>query len=197
MAYCAYCGSFTDQVSYNPCPSCGKPTNGAPPRVIAAGGSNTAGILIGVVVGGFAIVAIIGILAAIAIPNLLTATQRSRQKRTMADMRNLATAVEGYAVDHDDLYPRAESIAELRPQIVPTYAREIAGLDAWGNELRYRCLDAECTGYAITSSGGDRTFEHVTAAEYERKQTTDFDSDLVYINREFIQGPMVGSGGGQ
>ena len=33
------------------------------------------------------VVAIIGILAAIAIPNLLTAMQRSKQKRTMADMR--------------------------------------------------------------------------------------------------------------
>src|SRR5438105_14359454 len=34
------------------------------------------------------VVAIIGILAAIAIPNLLTAMQRSKQKRTMADMRS-------------------------------------------------------------------------------------------------------------
>ncbi len=38
------------------------------------------------------VVAIIGILAAIAIPNLLTAMQRSKQKRTMADMRTIATA---------------------------------------------------------------------------------------------------------
>ncbi|HMC21457.1 MAG TPA: prepilin-type N-terminal cleavage/methylation domain-containing protein, partial [Thermoanaerobaculia bacterium] len=40
------------------------------------------------------VVAIIGILAAIAIPNLLTAMQRSKQKRTMADMRTIATAWE-------------------------------------------------------------------------------------------------------
>ena len=38
------------------------------------------------------VVAIIGILAAIAIPNLMTAMQKSKQKRTMADMRSLATA---------------------------------------------------------------------------------------------------------
>jgi len=38
------------------------------------------------------VVAIIGILAAIAIPNLLTAMQRARQKRSMADMRTIATA---------------------------------------------------------------------------------------------------------
>ena len=38
------------------------------------------------------VVAIIGILAAIAIPNLLTAMQRSKQKRSMADIRSIATA---------------------------------------------------------------------------------------------------------
>ena len=43
------------------------------------------------------VVAIIGILAAIAIPNLLTAMQRSKQKRTMADMRSVATAWEARA----------------------------------------------------------------------------------------------------
>ena len=38
------------------------------------------------------VVAIIGILAAIAIPNLLTAIQRSKQKRTMSDIRTIAVA---------------------------------------------------------------------------------------------------------
>ena len=33
------------------------------------------------------VVAIIGIIAAIAIPNLLNAVDRSKQKRTMADLR--------------------------------------------------------------------------------------------------------------
>src|SRR5688572_28301790 len=45
------------------------------------------------------VVAIIGILASVSIPNLLTALQRSRQKRTMADIRSLATAWEARAVD--------------------------------------------------------------------------------------------------
>src|SRR5436305_932704 len=45
------------------------------------------------------VVAIIGILAAIAIPNLLTAMQRARQKRSMADMRSIATAWESRATE--------------------------------------------------------------------------------------------------
>src|SRR5262244_2052256 len=42
------------------------------------------------------VVAIIGIIAAIAIPNLLNAIDRSKQKRTMADMRSVGTACEEY-----------------------------------------------------------------------------------------------------
>src|ERR1700730_17776232 len=52
------------------------------------------------------VIAIIGILAAIAIPNLLNAVQRGKQKRSMSDMRALATAIESYAVDNNN-YPAA------------------------------------------------------------------------------------------
>ena len=52
------------------------------------------------------VIAIIGILAAIAIPNLLNAVQRGKQKRTMSDMRALATAIEAYAVDNNQ-FPAA------------------------------------------------------------------------------------------
>src|SRR5947208_16735913 len=50
-------------------------------------------------IGLLFVVAIIGILAAIAIPNLLTAMQRARQKRSMADMRTIATAWESRATE--------------------------------------------------------------------------------------------------
>src|SRR5436190_21986828 len=52
------------------------------------------------------VIAIIGILAAIAIPNLLNAVQRGKQKRTMADMKALAVALEAYQVDNA-VYPAA------------------------------------------------------------------------------------------
>ena len=58
------------------------------------------------------VIAIIGILAAIAIPNLLNAVQRGKQKRTMSDMRALATAIEAYAVDNN-IYPAATCNAGL------------------------------------------------------------------------------------
>ena len=52
------------------------------------------------------VVAIIGIIVAIAIPNLLNAIQRAKQKRTMGDMRTAGTAAEAYAVDFNR-YPAA------------------------------------------------------------------------------------------
>ena len=69
------------------------------------------------------VVAIIGIIAAIAIPNLLNAIHRGRQKRTMADMRTVATAigrmepiVEEFALPlHDKLGPKGACGQHLSP----------------------------------------------------------------------------------
>jgi len=46
------------------------------------------------------VVAIIAILAAIAVPNFLEAQVRSKVSRCKTDLRNFATALESYAVDH-------------------------------------------------------------------------------------------------
>lgn len=50
------------------------------------------------------VVAIIGILAAIAVPNFLQAQTRARLTRVHADFRNLSTALESYRVDRN-AYP--------------------------------------------------------------------------------------------
>ena len=49
------------------------------------------------------VVAIIGILAAIAVPNFLNAQVRSKLARGMADMRNLGTAIESLRLDRNHL----------------------------------------------------------------------------------------------
>jgi type II secretory pathway pseudopilin PulG len=187
MPYCAYCGSWTEQVSAAPCASCGKPSNGAPVRAVAASG-NPALIVVGVLVAALFGVAIIGILAAIAIPNLINATERAKQKRTMADIRSVATAAEAYATENRT-YPRAESMDELVPILVPKFMRTVPRLDGWGNELRYRCLDEACENYEVSSSGKDRVFEHVRGDEYSQLATTSFDCDIVYMNGNFVQYP--------
>lgn len=47
------------------------------------------------------VVAIIAILAAIAVPNMLEAQTRAKVARASADMRSIATALESYRVDHN------------------------------------------------------------------------------------------------
>src|SRR5919106_6333245 len=90
------------------------------------------------------VVAIIGILAAIAIPNLLTAMQRSKQKRTMADMRSIATAWEARATDYNrynaagyTALSAAITTSVLDGLVTPTYIRTLPGKDGWGNNWVY------------------------------------------------------------
>ncbi len=95
------------------------------------------------------VIAIIGILAAIAIPNLLAAVQRGRQKKSMADIRSLATAVESYAVDYN-LYPTGACDAGLYTadtatalttssftNLMPSYIAKVPYTDGWGTPFAY------------------------------------------------------------
>ncbi|MBE7561015.1 prepilin-type N-terminal cleavage/methylation domain-containing protein [bacterium] len=63
------------------------------------------------------VVAIIGILAAIAVPNFLHAQIRARVGRVHADLRNLATAIEAYRVDHLDYPEGTDNPANQDPAI--------------------------------------------------------------------------------
>jgi type II secretion system protein G len=54
------------------------------------------------------VVAIIGILAAIAVPNFLNAQIRAKVSRTMTDIRSIATALEMYNTDHGT-YPEGRA----------------------------------------------------------------------------------------
>ncbi|HYM62368.1 MAG TPA: type II secretion system protein GspG [Thermoanaerobaculia bacterium] len=200
MPYCAYCGAQVDTANGLPCPRCSNPKNGAPPRPItlaqpAPSSSNTPVIIIAVLVGGFAIVAIIGILAAIAIPNLLTAMQRAKQKRTMADMRTIGTAIEAYASDRRE-YPAAQDTAGLDQYLIPTYVRLVPRVDGWGRPFRYECWSAsrtdKCDNYAIVSGGKNGIREHDSPREYAATPpaaTTNFDCNIVYSNGTFIEYP--------
>lgn len=149
-------------------------------------------MIVVVVVGiGLVVVAIIGILAAIAIPNLLTAMQRSKQKRTMADIRSIATALEAYAQDHKQ-YPDSDS---LEQDLAPTYIRGFPVNDGWTNPFVYECWSSTdgdtCDSYAIASAGKDGVLDHDSIDAYDGAgATTNFNNDIVFINGEFAQYPQ-------
>lgn len=195
MAYCAYCGSHVAQVSYVPCASCGNPTNGAPPRPPARAGTNPAAIIIGVIAAALVLLFIMGILAAIAIPNLVTATERAKQKRTMADMRTVATALESWGVDNSTVqsYPEGETVAALREHVEPKYVTNLVTKDAWETDLRYMPL--ENRGYVIISAGKDKTFDVDTPSQYAGGEVENFDCDIVFASGSFVQYPKNIVGG--
>lgn len=199
MQYCAHCGNAVEAVSNAPCPRCGKPSNGAPPPPAAAKTTtNTAMIVVIVIVVGMVGIAIIGILAAIAIPNFLSAKQRASQKRTMADIRMLGVVLESYNADNNE-YPKGTTIADLREVLVPKYIKTLPAVDGWGHAIQYTCLkDAttpqsdKCVGYVIGSAGKDGRFEHDSLLETlagPEKATTNFDCDIVYSAGTFVEYP--------
>jgi len=146
------------------------------------------------------VVAIIGILAAIAIPNLLTAMQRAKQKRTMADMRSIATAWEARATDVNRYnaagttagLAQAVTYTQLSGGLTPTYIKNLPEKDGWGKSYDFGTDVAWGNGtgtaaqqYGIASAGRDGSMANsVTAGA-----TTNFDCDIVYSNGSFVAYP--------
>src|SRR6185295_6742843 len=102
----------------------------------ALGSANAAAITIAVIAVCLAGVAFTGIVAAIAIPNLLNAIDRGKQKRTLADIRTIGTAIEAYAVD-TNVYPLSGDLPALAAVLEPVYIRTLPRKDGWGNPLIY------------------------------------------------------------
>ncbi len=129
------------------------------------------------------VVAIIGIIAAIAIPNLLNAINRGRQKRTMADMRSIGTALESYSVDFN-FYPKVTgpNMTALETYLQPTYIKRLPTNDGWNQAL---VLETSAgTSYTIYSQakGG-------TAPVGNAGPTTSFESAIVFTDGQFVQWP--------
>ncbi|MDD5564363.1 MAG: prepilin-type N-terminal cleavage/methylation domain-containing protein [Thermoanaerobaculaceae bacterium] len=133
------------------------------------------------------VVAIIGIIAAIAIPNLLNAINRGRQKRTMADMRSIATALESYSVDFN-FYPKVAVSGDLgttmNSYLTPTYIKRMPTNDGWNQAFQF--IDTiGGTSYTIWSKakGNGGTIPAAGGP------TTDFTAAIVFSNGQFYSWP--------
>ncbi len=178
--YCKHCGAETPDDSRF-CARCGKGADQpAGSETPAAKSSNTPIILIVlavVVVGGLVCA---GIIASIAIPNLLNAIDRGKQKRSMADVRSIGTAVEEFSIDNDR-YPTAANFEELEPQIEGKYLRQVPNLDGWGNPF---LLESEERSYTLISTGKNGVVDGC-----EEGKTMRFDADICFRNGKFTQWP--------
>lgn len=146
------------------------------------------------------VVAIIGVLAAIAIPNMLVAIQRAKQKRTMANIKVITTAWEARAGDVSQYNAGGVSAGllgasnpvtatDLALMLQPTYINSMPRNDGWGRAYNI-FIDKPLGGnnaqkYVIVSAGQDGVFESNPAPGY----ITNFDCDIVFSNGSFVSYP--------
>jgi len=135
------------------------------------------------------VVAIIGIIAAIAIPNLLNAINRGRQKRSMADIRTVGTAVEAYAVDMAfyPTWPQGPVVAgsTFVGNLEPTYVKTIPREDGWRTPFY---ASSQSRFYTLASAARDKLLSGALTS-YLPGITSDMDCDIVYSNGSFVQYP--------
>lgn len=135
------------------------------------------------------VVAIIGIVAAIAIPNLLTAIQKSKQKATMGDMKSIGTAVESYMTDN---YLAPADLTFGGAAIRAFHMKKFPANDSWGNAWQYSRDATNTDIYSIGSGGRDGSFAgFAQSGNYNVNALTDFNFDIIYSNGAFVYGPRV------
>jgi type II secretory pathway pseudopilin PulG len=125
----------------------------------------------------------LGIIAAIAVPDLLDAIDRAKLKRTVADMQTIGLAIEAYAVDHDH-YPMVADLAELKAVLEPRYIKHMPETDSYANRFVYEGQNPRAR-YVIRSNGRDGVADN----PMDGGPTTDFDCDVVFAEGEFVQWP--------
>lgn len=145
--------------------------------------------------------ALVIVVAACTGSNFLEALNRSRQRRTMADMRSIATALEALATDRKafSITPRrpvaADTLhsvtrAELERALVPVYIRKLPQLDGWGEPFRVYVGGYDAHGraqqYLVRSFGSDRRAD---TAKYQYGTISRFDQDVVFSNGSFFRRP--------
>ncbi len=142
------------------------------------------------------VVAIIGIIVAIAVVNMINAIQRAKQKRSMADMRSLATAIEAYATDQN-YYPAAAgytlpsglslptgTLGPVPDSLSPTYLRVVPLVDGWSSYYTYGTSTSQ-TDFVVRSAGADGALDSSPIWGL----TTNFNADIILVDGTFVQYP--------
>jgi type II secretory pathway pseudopilin PulG len=125
-------------------------------------------------------------LAAVILPDFLHARNRSRQKRTMSNIRTVASAWEARATDFStyDVGPRRTagmtvvSARDLERVLVPKYVKVLPVRDAWDRPLQFV---TNGQNYFIRSAGRDGRLDHSSGP------AKSFDNDIVYGDGAFIE----------
>jgi len=152
------------------------------------------------------VVAIIGILAALLIPNALTAMQKAKQKATMKDIATISTALADYVTDNGRAPVQTGSIdATFQLTLSPFYIKVCPLNDQWGNPIYVNSgavgteRGCDLTGvddFVVISYGRDGTSDGVNydptapeAAMYTVSSMADFAFDLIMFDGSWVRCP--------
>lgn len=159
------------------------------------------------------VVAIIGIIAAILIPNLLDALQKAKQKRTVADVRDVGTAWMSWLTDQvgaasagqdgEKIYPGSEHdpvsypvlFNYLHPSSTFFYMQEVPQLDGWNYELSFAAsLNNLVSSSVMMICSNGRQGQPINAAcesdwTVQPFVSTDYDQDIVWADGYFVRWP--------
>jgi prepilin-type N-terminal cleavage/methylation domain-containing protein len=151
------------------------------------------------------VVAVIGIIVAMLIPNLLDALQKAKQKQTMGDMRTTGMAMFSWVTDQAaaaaagasattvDLasYGTLLSVSDLSTVLVPQYIQSIPTLDGWRSPYQYYLRTDNPHAQQvmlIRSLGRDKTSD-ATVYTVTNFDPTDYDRDVVWADGYMVRWP--------
>jgi len=128
------------------------------------------------------VVAIVGLLASIAVVNLLNAVDKAKQKRTMMDMHTIGAAVEAYGTDNARYPTGIATWSALKSQINPHFMKEPPGEDGWQHPWEVGTTTGD--DYTLVSIGKDGAVGPRSGGT-----TNEFDCDILFVNGHFYQWP--------
>ncbi|MEN6559297.1 MAG: prepilin-type N-terminal cleavage/methylation domain-containing protein [Acidobacteriota bacterium] len=164
------------------------------------------------------VVAIIGILAALLIPNALAAIQKAKQKTAMKEIMTMSTGAMDYITDHGDWTNVTQNGAianatGISVAIAPFYIKACPINDPWNTA--YQCgvgdatnINSYLTGTAATDVGNDDflfasygrngevgalTYDPTNpeGSRYNVSGMSDFDNDLVAWSGNWVIAPAT------
>lgn len=155
------------------------------------------------------VVAIIGLLASIMVPNLVDAMHKAKQKRSMVDMRSTGMAWLSWVTDQVGAASAGQSktydyggmavvnyadlAARLRPSNTFFYMEEVPETDGWQQAYQFRQnVNMGASNIVlICSRGRDKLFDvcATNPIPVESFISTNYDTDIVWADGFFVRWP--------
>ena len=122
---------------------------------------------------------VLAIVTGIAIVALVGALDKARQGATIADMRNLGTAIQAYQVDNGRPPPAGSGFAEVAAVLASYQNSTVPTVDHWGNLYGY---ETDAGGrYSLISFGKDG----IDGPDLTESTKGEFHRDIIFSGGEF------------